>query len=645
MNRSDLLPKKTTLRKILTVFRGNTLLRDCTGYALAGFAMAQIHIFDRPTAVAACLTAAPTGTGQSIAAALGAMLGYLLTGDAQAVQWIALTGLLFCAVSLFRPTPLGTKRLFMPLTAAVTAALLGSVPLWSFGVTMQEAALLAAQSLLAGVSADRLRAAREGSRRARLFAAACLTAGAAGLTLPIDVGLFCAAALAAACDDLPEAVTAGAALDLCGGYGGWAACALSLPSLLCRGLPRSERVMRLAVRMTVPVCVALFLGHADLLLLPVYIAGTLTGAGLRGMLPVRAPEDRAARCLNDSAELLELLSRQIPEAEPAGKREADAVFDGAAEQVCRCCPQFRRCWRQNAPETYDALCSAARLVMPRGVARAEDFPQRFRDECLHFDGFLTAVDQELEAMLRRRRYRVKMEENRRILAEEYHDLASFLRKTQRGLENGETLRAQYTPELGISSRGKSGVSGDCAACFTGVRGECFVVLCDGMGTGAEAAGIGSESLNLLRRVLRAGMEPEAALRLLNGVYLLRENGCFATVDLLRVDLTNGSAVLYKWGAASSYRCCEDGICTLGTQTLPPGVGLGGENEPEILRISIADGAPLIMASDGLDSLLIEQTLEESAQLPPRELAALLVASASVQDDVTAIVLRLLPIRT
>ena len=61
-------------------------------------------------------------------------------------------------------------------------------------------------------------------------------------------------------------------------------------------------------------------------------------------------------------------------------------------------------------------------------------------------------------------------------------------------------------------------------------------------------------LRLLERFLRAGVEPEAALRTLNDAMTLRgaETGTFTTIDLVRLDLQSAQATVYKYGAAPSY---------------------------------------------------------------------------------------------
>ena len=73
--------------------------------------------------------------------------------------------------------------------------------------------------------------------------------------------------------------------------------------------------------------------------------------------------------MGDAAQVLELLQAQLPVQE-RGQSEADSVYDGAAERICRCCARFHRCWQHNARQTYDALEQAAGRLLQRGKAEA-----------------------------------------------------------------------------------------------------------------------------------------------------------------------------------------------------------------------------------------------------------------------------------
>lgn len=155
-------------------------------------------------------------------------------------------------------------------------------------------------------------------------------------------------------------------------------------------------------------------------------------------------------------------------------------------------------------------------------------------------------------MLYRRRYRVQLQESRALLSEEFGCVAEYLRRMQAELGAPQPDAPRYRAVTGICTAGRHGAAanGDRGACFPGPRNDYYVLLCDGMGTGEPAAGLSADCVHLLGDLLRAGVAPLDALRILNGTYLLRGDGCFSTVDLLHIDLTSGEAELLKWGGSA-----------------------------------------------------------------------------------------------
>ena len=161
-----------------------------------------------------------------------------------------------------------------------------------------------------------------------------------------------------------------------------------------------------------------------------------------------------------------------------------------------------------------------------------------------------------------------------------------------------------------------------------------------MGTGEEAARLSTHAIHLLEKMLRGGLGPEEALRLLNGNMLLRGSGTFSTVDLLQLDLHSGTAYLYKWGAAPSYWRDGDKIRTVGTTTPPPGIGIETLSVPEKFKLPMKGGQSLVMISDGAYGEETEATVASYTGSSTKELAALLISAMKGEDDMTAIVVSL-----
>ncbi len=616
------LPEKKTLRDCLLLF--------CGGFLLSG-----ARVAGQILPLGACIVSAAGGGLRLAACTAGSIAGYVLLCDpVQSAQYIALCALLLAAEFIFRGTMLPAARWFMPTIASVVSAILGSVYLLSGKMELLSISLWASKWLLAGLATDGFRCAFQGNRRCAVFAATALLSGLTSLPLPIDLGLACGAALMTAAPELTVPAAVGIALDLSGAYAHCATLAMMLPSVLCRTLRLRAPMMRAALLCVLPAAVFACFGVAtavNTVTLAVGIAGgfLLRRSGLLRFSAQLSENARASERLADAAQTLEALHTCLSQEEQP-YAEADGVFDGAAERICRCCGRFRICWGSRAKETYTALNEASRTILAQGRAEAADFPEPFQKRCCHMDGFLTAVNQELEGMLYRRRYRMQLKESREALAEELKCTAQYLRQAQQGVRRA---RAAYLPAVGISTVPRE-ENGDRGVCFT-ANAMCYVLLCDGMGTGAEASEISGETVRLLRRLLKSGMEAESAMRMVNDMLLLSAQGRFATMDLLAVDLVTADAALYKWGAACSYYRSGENIEKIGTASPPPGVGVGKDHGPQRYELSLRRGEMLLLVSDGADGEQAQTILSAFSGDDPRQLAALLIAQSESADDVTA----------
>ncbi len=97
-------------------------------------------------------------------------------------------------------------------------------------------------------------------------------------------------------------------------------------------------------------------------------------------------------------------------------------------------------------------------------------------------------------------------------------------------------------------------SGDAAVCCGLPDGSLAFILSDGMGKGMKAAAESRVVISRLRKMLKSGEEPSAAIKSLNR-YMVDKSGdeeIFATVDLTIIDKKSGRARFYKMGAATSF---------------------------------------------------------------------------------------------
>ncbi len=622
-----------------TALQGDTrqLLKSCGQMLCLGFCLTGCRLMGHALPLAACLIAARPPGLPSVAATFGAMLGYCLRCEgAEAVEFSALCFLLLATGLLFQGTTLPVSRWFLPLMSSLVCGILGAVRLW--GAVEVSLSLWCSKWLLAGLCTHAFRKGLEGKSEGRVLLCACLVGGLHVPQFPLSPGLALAMALSVSRDSLLMRGATGIALDLSGFQGPCATIALTLPRLLIRRC--TSPLLRDSAQILVPAAVLLFF-QQDLLQLLSIAVGFLSGCALRRLHPPVADNTAAAdRRLEAAARILDKLGTRLPTPRET-MPEASHVLDTATDRVCRDCPRFRSCWRNHGEETLFALSQAAEGMMARGVVHKEDFPPEFHRRCCRSEEFIRTVNTALEAMLFRRRCHHRLEESRRVLAEEFSCMARYLRSLR---EEDEPLLPRFQPRVSICTAGKDGDrrNGDKTACFVGPRGRCYILLCDGMGSGEAAEKLSKECISMLKSFLQGGLEPSAALRLLNGSLLLQDSGVFSTIDLLQLDLHRGEALLCKWGSAPSYWQQGSRQEKMGTAAPPPGLGVGGSHRPEEYRLPMGRGELLVLLSDGAFCEETEELLAASRGVSPQELAATLLAETDMEDDRTVIVVSLRP---
>ena len=207
-----------------------------------------------------------------------------------------------------------------------------------------------------------------------------------------------------------------------------------------------------------------------------------------------------------------------------------------------------------------------------------------------------------------------------------------------------TLSFESLPTMGarsnIRSKKKEGESicGDVCSVFSGRDGRYYALICDGMGSGRQAAMAAKISAVFLEKMLSAGNSKDVTLRLLSNFIRARGDECHSTVDLFEADLYTGSAEFVKSGAAPSYLIRDGAVYKMDARTLP--LGITKEIDTKALVISLKPKDMIVMVSDGVDSGVCENMIEEMAEKSPSQIADALYESSKDVDDVSIIVLEI-----
>ena len=189
------------------------------------------------------------------------------------------------------------------------------------------------------------------------------------------------------------------------------------------------------------------------------------------------------------------------------------------------------------------------------------------------------------------------------------------------------------------------VCGDCFDSFFDGKGNFIAVLSDGMGTGERAAVDGAMASSLFSRLIISGFSFPCALRLVNSAMLVKSyEESLATLDILKLNLYNGQAVIYKAGATASLLYRNGKVSEIKKSAMP--IGILRQAEFATIKGGLKNGDVVIMMSDGA----VDNSLEEikkyvtdkgfSYDLPEKLCAVAKAKNKSHSDDITVAVIKI-----
>ena len=185
---------------------------------------------------------------------------------------------------------------------------------------------------------------------------------------------------------------------------------------------------------------------------------------------------------------------------------------------------------------------------------------------------------------------------------------SYLEPTvDRYADRGTVLSFTEAAELSVRShiavRVGAGekVCGDSCESFMDGRGNYYLVLSDGMGRGRRAALDSAMVCALTCRLMQTGFSLNCAVGAVSTALMTRSaEETLATLDILKIDLTDGKADFYKAGAAMSAVRTGEKTALVERASLP--LGILKEAELEQSSLQLAEGDRVIVMSDGAAAL-------------------------------------------
>ena len=140
-------------------------------------------------------------------------------------------------------------------------------------------------------------------------------------------------------------------------------------------------------------------------------------------------------------------------------------------------------------------------------------------------------------------------------------------------------------------RDEEAVSGDSRSILCPSRNRRLFAICDGMGSGDEAANASRNAVNMIESFYRAGFDNAIILSLVNKLLKLGLDDSFCTLDIAVIDTRTGGLDVIKLGSASSFIVRRDNVEMLSC-TLPP-AGILDSVQPLTSRYQLFDGDMLI----------------------------------------------------
>ena len=159
----------------------------------------------------------------------------------------------------------------------------------------------------------------------------------------------------------------------------------------------------------------------------------------------------------------------------------------------------------------------------------------------------------------------------------------------------------FSVEVASRQLAKEGetVCGDSLSSVQNYDGYYYSFLCDGMGSGEDAALTSRLCSIFLEKMLSCGNKKGITLEMLNHFLTSRTTESFATVDLLEIDLVLGVASFLKSGAVPSYVIRSRHLYKISSGTFP--IGILPEVSVEVTEFELCDGDVILICSDGVSS--------------------------------------------
>lgn len=183
-----------------------------------------------------------------------------------------------------------------------------------------------------------------------------------------------------------------------------------------------------------------------------------------------------------------------------------------------------------------------------------------------------------------------------------------------------------------------GCCGDCFTHYEAGAGQELFVLCDGMGTGGDAAVDGTMAAAFFGQLCARGATPDVAVRTASTVLSVRaDTESLSTLDAVLIDVYRARARIFKAGAFTTLLLRNGTVLRFDGGALP--IGIIDRPDYSEREIKLSRGDVLVMASDGVaDEDWLALKLQNRGNMSPGGFCAAVADEAhsrqSKPDDIT-----------
>lgn len=438
----------------------------------------------------------------------------------------------------------------------------------------------------------------------------------------------------------------------------FAAAGIGSAAILCRSIVFKERWTR-SLFFTV-VSSAFSLVGTNHTFSALFLCENLIACFLYSILPSPSPESKLKSAdlphsvepeitakLEDIAKALSSVSDSFLKVknDRGSALTIDSVYQKAAERICKHCPMAGYCWVRSYDTTAEALSKLNSVLINNGHISKGDIGTPLKTRCIALSELSDAINAEYFSLLSDRRERYAKTRFLTAASKQYELISAVLRDIVRQHKiPKEQLQRQEKPRYYLDysainlSREKE--CGDAVKFFTAENGCSYIILSDGMGTGASAASEAALCCKLAEKLLKSGFSESVTAEMINHLTsFCNEDESATAIDLLSFDRFSGDTLFTKAGAASSFVMTEGSVKRVSAQSLP--VGIMGEPSFSIKKITLKPGDIVLMLSDGAADTAAKlcHILATQSSLSCREMcrkAKQLYSGTDIRDDITVL---------